>query len=81
MVVLCIIATFDCPNLNLTTEELHHLKRRSRITVSFIGGIVIIICLLFPKNEYVSYMALGIIYNAVSLLIAIIIERRESDDD
>ena len=81
MIVLCIIANCDNPDLNLTREELYHLKRRSRITVLIIGGIVVITILFFPQNEYVSYMALGIVYNAVSLVIAISIERRECDDD
>ncbi len=81
MIVLCIIANCDNPDLNLTREELYHLKRRSRITVLIIGGIVVITILFFPQNEYVSYMALGIIYNAISLLIATMIEGRERDDD
>ncbi len=81
MIVLCIIANCDNPDLNLTREELYHLKRRSRITVLIIGGIVVITILFFPQNEYVSYMALGIIYNAISLLIATMIEVRERDDD
>jgi len=53
----------------------------ARITVLIIGGIVVITILFFPQNEYVSYMALGIIYNAISLLIATMIEVRERDDD
>ncbi len=81
VIVLCIIANSDNPNLNLTREELYHLKRKSRITVSVIGGIVVLTILFFPHNEYVSYMALGIIYNAISLLIATMIEGRERDDD
>ena len=81
MVVLCIIATADNPEMNLTEEELHHLKKRSRITVLVTGGILMIIILIFPQSEIVSYMALGVIYNAGSLLIAILKGRREQCDD
>ena len=81
MVVLCIIATANNPDMNLTEAELHHLKKLSRITVLVTGGILMIIILIFPQSEFVSYMALGVIYNAGSLLIAILKGRREQCDD
>lgn len=40
-----------------------------------------IIISVFPEKEIVSYMALGVIYNAISLLIAILFERRNRSDD
>lgn len=81
MIILCIIATYNNPDLNLTKEELNHLKRRSRFTSLITGAIVVIIILVFPEKEIVSYMALGVIYNAISLLIAILLERRNRSDD
>lgn len=81
MIILCIIATYNNPDLNLTKEELNHLKRRSRFTSLITGAIVVIIISVFPKKEIVSYMALGVIYNAISLLIAILLERRNRSDD
>ena len=81
MAVLCIVATFNNPDLNLTKEELNHLKKRSRFTSLITGSIVVIIILVFPEKEIVSYMALGVIYNAISLLIAILSERRNQSDD
>ena len=80
MIVLCIVATFNNPNLNLTESELNHLKRRSRLTSLITGGIVVIIILIFPGKEIVFYFALGVIYNAISVLIAIICERRNQRD-
>lgn len=76
MVVLCIVATFNNSNLNLTEDELNHLKRRSRYTSMIAGGIVVILILLFSEKKIVFYFALGVIYNAISILIAIIFERR-----
>ena len=76
MLVLCIIATANNPEMNLTEEELNHLKKKSRITVLVTGGMLIIIILIFPHIEFVSYMVLGVIYNAGSLLIAILKGRR-----
>ncbi|MBO7453116.1 MAG: accessory gene regulator B family protein [Paludibacteraceae bacterium] len=81
MIILCIIATYNNPDLNLTKEELNHLKRRSRFTSLITGAIVVIIISVFPEKEIVSYMALGVIYNAISLLIAILLERRNRSDD
>lgn len=80
MVVLCIVATFNNPDLNLTESELNHLKRRSRSTCLITSGIVVIIILIFPRKEIVFYFALGVIYNAISVLIAIICERRNQSD-
>lgn len=81
MIILCIIATYNNPDLNLTKEELNHLKRRSRFTSLITGAIVVITISVFPEKEIVSYMALGVIYNAISLLIAILFERRNRSDD
>ena len=81
MIILCIIATFNNPDLNLTKEELSHLKKRSRITSLLTGGFVGFFILIFPDKEIVSYLALGVIYNAISLLIAILLERRNRRDD
>ena len=69
MVVLCKIATIPHPELNLTEVETEYLKSRSRI-VSFISGTLIVVLLLIPSVRYIaSYMALGVIYNALGLMI------------
>ncbi len=81
MIILCIIATYNNPDMNLTEEELNHLKKRSRIVSAITGGIIVIIVLVFPRKEIVYYLALGVIYNAISLLIAIITERRYQSDE
>ena len=75
MIVLCIIANANNPDLNLSREELDYLKRKSRITVLILGCWIIVMILLFCDYRIVSFLALGVIYNALSLLIAIIIER------
>ena len=81
MIVLLIIATFDDPSLYLTAEELIHLKRSSRITVTIICFVLISMLLIFPSFRFVSYMTLGVMYNALSLLIAILTERRKKRYD
>ena len=81
VIILCIIATFNNPDLNLTKEELDHLKKRSRITSLITGGIVALLILLFPKNNLAPYLALGVIYNAISILIAILLGRRNRRDE
>ena len=81
VIVLCIIATVNNPNLNLTNRELGHLKKRSRITSLVLGVIIVTAILIIPNDEIVYYLALGVIYNALSLLIAIITERRRNQND
>ena len=81
MVILYIIANVNNPDMHLTEEELTHLKARSRITVLITGGMIIIATVILPQNEIVSYMALGVIYNALSVLIAKLIGRRRQCDD
>ena len=81
MAVIFAIATFNDPDMELTIEELSHLKKRSRITVLITGGLIMIIELIFPGEEIVSYMALGVIYNALSILISILKGRRNQSDD
>jgi len=80
VITLCIVATFNNPELNLTERELNHLKKRSRITSLMTGGITVVIILVIPNNDIVYYLALGIVYNALSLLIAKITERRDQSD-
>lgn len=77
MVVLCIIATFNNPQMSFTEEELNHLRRNARITVLIIGCVIIVLLFFLRDNKYISFMALGLIYNAFSVLIAIMIERRK----
>lgn len=80
IIVLCVIATFNNPDLNLSKEELDHLKKRSRITSLITGGIVTLLILLFPENKLVPYLVLGVIYNAISILTAVCIGRWSRSD-
>ena len=74
--VICIIATFNNPDMSFTSCELKHLKARSRVTTLIVGIAITTALIVFPNNKIVSFMALGLIYNALSLLIAILKERR-----
>ncbi len=81
MIILCTIATPNNPDLNLTKEELNHLKKRTHITSFITGGFVVFFILISPSKAIVSYLALCVIYNAISLLITILLERRNRRDD
>lgn len=61
MTMLCIIATFNNPDLNLIKEELNYLKKCSSIINLITGGFVILFILIFPNKKIVSYLALGVI--------------------
>lgn len=81
MIFIFFVGTIRNSNLEPTEQELNHLKKCSRIGITIIGLVVVILLLFFPKNQYVYYSALGIIYNAVSLLIAKLKGKEEATDD
>ena len=81
MIFIFYVGTIRNSNLEPTEQELNHLKKCSRIGITIIGLVVVILLLFFPKNQYVYYSALGIIYNAVSLLIAKLKGKEEATDD
>jgi len=79
--ILLMIATADNCHLNLTEREREILKKRSRITVLVSGILLMALTSVFPEFELLSYMALGVIYNALSLIMAKIEGRRNQSDD
>lgn len=81
MIIVFYIGTIRNPDLGLTVEEFVHLKRRSRVTIIFVGASVLILMVLFPQYKYVSFMALGVIYNALSLVIVKILREEATDDE
>ncbi|MDO4422264.1 MAG: accessory gene regulator B family protein [Eubacteriales bacterium] len=81
MIFIFCIGTIRNPNLDPSEQELSHLKKYSRIFVLIVGSIVITFIFLFPLNHFVYYSALGVLYNALSLLIAKIKGEEVVDDD
>ena len=69
MIILCKIATIPHSDMNLTEEELCRLKYKSRISTLLIGCTVILLLLIPFTKKISSYMTLGIIYNALGLMI------------
>ncbi|MBO4637237.1 MAG: accessory gene regulator B family protein, partial [Clostridiales bacterium] len=80
-IIIFLIGTIRDPNLRLTDAEYEHLRKRSRIGIIFVGAIVMLFCSFSPKDNYVPYMALGIIYNAFSLLIVKLLRKEVRTDD
>ena len=69
MIFIYCIGTVRNPDLNPSDREFDHLKKCSRIGILIIGIIVLVFLLVFPHIVFVYYAALGIIYNALNLLI------------
>ena len=67
-VIIFYIGTIRDPNLDLSDIEFIHLKKRSRIGISILGPIILGLLLIFPDNLLVYYAALGVVYNALSLI-------------
>lgn len=80
IIVLC-IGTIRNPNLGLTEEEFVLLKKRSRITIIIVGSFVLFLLILSLHYKHVSFMALGIIYNALSLVMVKILREEVTDDE
>jgi len=66
--IIFYIGTIRDPNLDLSDIEFIHLKKRSRIGISILGPIILGLLLIFPDNHLVYYAALGVVYNALSLI-------------
>ena len=81
MIFIFCIGTIRNPNLDPSEQELSHLKKYSRIGVSIVGSIVITLLFLFPLNHFVYYSALGVLYNALSLMIVKIKGEEVVNDD
>ncbi len=80
-VVIFVIGTIRDPNLGLTEQEFVVLRKRSRIGILIIGTAVLALLFLFPANHYVYYSALGIIYNALSLIGVKILKAEDTQND
>ena len=81
MIFIFCIGTIRNPNLDPTEQELYLLKKCSRIGIVIIGLLVLIFAFLFPQNHLVYYSALGVIYNAVSLMIVKLKGEEETEDE
>lgn len=75
------IGTIRDPNLDLSDEEFIRLKKRSRIGISILAPIITGLLLIFPDNHLVYYAALGVIYNALSLIAVKILKREVSKNE
>ena len=64
-VIIFYIGTIRDPNMDLSDIE---FKKRSRIGISILAPIITGLMLVFPDNHLVYYAALGVIYNALSLI-------------
>lgn len=69
MIFIFCIGTVRNPALNPSDREFDHLKKCSRTGVLIIGTIVLVFLLVFPHIVFLYYAALGIIYNALSMMI------------
>lgn len=79
--IIFYIGTIRDPNLDLSDIEFIHLKKRSRIGISILGPIILSLLLIFPDNHLVYYAALGIVYNALSLIAVKIFKREVSKNE
>ena len=80
-VIIFYIGTIRDPNMDLSDIEFIHLKKRSRIGISILAPIITGLMLVFPDNHLVYYAALGVIYNALSLIAVKILMREESNNE
>ena len=79
--IIFYIGTIRDPNLDLSDIEFIHLKKRSRIGISILGPIILSLLLIFPDNHLVYYAALGVVYNALSLIAVKILKREVSNNE
>ena len=81
MAVILVIGAIHDPNLDLTEEELICHKKTTRILILITGPAVLCLLFLFSNNQLVYYSALGIIYNALSLLAVKIFKGKVSENE
>lgn len=79
--IIFYIGTIRDPNLDLSDIEFIHLKKRSRIGISILGPIILGLLLIFPDNHLVYYAALGVFFNALSLIAVKILKREVSNNE
>ena len=81
MAVILVIGAIHDPNLDLSEDELIRHKKMTRILVLTAGPVILCLLILFSNNQLVYYSALGIIYNALSLLAVKIIKGEVSENE
>ena len=81
MAVILLIGAIHDPNLDLSEKEFIWHKRITRILILIAGPIVLCLLFLFSNNQLVYYSALGIIYNALSLMAVKITKGEVSVDE
>lgn len=81
VVVIFAIGTIRDPNLDLSDNEFFRLRIRSRIGISIIGPVVLILLMILPENRLVYYSSVGIIYNALNLITVKILRREVSKNE
>lgn len=79
--IIFYIGTIRDPNMDLSDMEFIHLKKRSRIGISILSPIILGLLLILPDNHLVYYAALGVIYNALSLIAVKILKREVSNNE
>ena len=79
--VILVIGAIHDPNLDLPEDVFIRHKRITRMLILVIGPAVICLLFLFSNNRFVYYSALGIIYNALSLLAVKIIKGEVSANE
>ena len=81
MAVILVIGAIHDPNLDLSEEEFIRHKKMTRILILIVGPIVLCLLFLFSNNQLVYYSALGIIYNALSLMAVKITKGEVSENE
>lgn len=81
MAVILVIGAIYDPNLDLSEEEFIRHKKMTRILILIVGPIVLCLLFLFSNNQLVYYSALGIIYNALSLMAVKITKGEVSENE
>lgn len=81
MAVILVIGAIHDPNLDLSEEEFVRHKKMTRILILIVGPIVLCLLFLFSNNQLVYYSALGIIYNALSLMAVKITKGEVSENE
>ena len=79
-VILAIGAIHD-PNLDLSEDEFIRHKKMTRILILVIAPAVICLLFMFSNNQLVYYSALGVIYNALSLMAVKITKGEVSENE
>ena len=81
MAVILVIGAIHDPNLDLPEEVFIRHKKIARILILIVGPVIIGLLFLFSNNQLVYYSALGVIYNALSLMAVKITKGEVSENE